>query len=134
MFLIASLGRTFWLTALAAAAAVAVAGTAFTASLTPPSTNVASGATVIGGYTIGTVSYTLNGSTPSNIDAIVFTVTTAGSPAAPTAAKARGDADGIFYDCGTPTGSGPWTFTCDTTVGTQLTVPNADNLTLVVTQ
>jgi len=134
MFLLASLGRTFWLTALAAGASVAVAGTAFTASLTPPASNVASGATVIGGYTIGTVSYTLNGTTPTNIDAVVFTVTTAGSPSAPTTAKVQGDASGIFYDCGSPTGTGPWTFTCDTTVATQLVVADADNLTLVVSQ
>lgn len=133
MFLLASLGRTFWLTALAAATSVAVAGTAFTASITVPTSNVASGATVIGGYTIADLSYTLNGTTPTSIDAVVFNVTTAGSPAAPTTAKVKADADGIWYDCDI-TGAGPWAVACDTTVTTQLTVANADNLTVVVSQ
>jgi hypothetical protein len=133
MFLLASLGRTFWLTALAAGASVAVAGTAFTASLTPPTSNVASGATVIGGYTVSTLSYTLNGTTPTDIDAITFVVSNAGGPATPTTARAKGDDSGVWYTCDI-TGSGPWNVDCDTTVGTQLTVPNADNLTLVVSQ
>ncbi|MEI7926330.1 MAG: hypothetical protein WCI61_09110 [Chloroflexota bacterium] len=131
MFLFASLGRTFWLTALAAAASVAVAGTAFTASITVPGTNVATGATVIGGYTIGTVSYTL-GSTPTNIDAVVVTLTTAGSPVTPTTGKIKAASAGSFYDC-VITGTGPWTLTCATT-SPQLTVAAADNLTVLAAQ
>jgi len=133
MFLLASLGRTFWLTALAAAASIAVAGTAFTASLTVPTTNVASGATVVGGYTISTLSYTLNGTTPTNIDAITFSVLTTGSPATPTTARVKADASAGFYTCDI-TGTGPWSVSCDTTVGTQLLVEDADNLTVVVSQ
>ena len=134
MFLLASLGRTFWLTALAAAASVAVAGTAFTASLTPPTSNVASGATVIGGYTINTLAFTLNGTTPTNIDAITFNVSNAGSPATPTTAKVKAqNSGGVWYACNI-TGSGPWAVSCDSTVGTQLTAANADNLTVVVSQ
>jgi hypothetical protein len=133
MFLLASLGRTFWLTALAAAASVAVAGTAFTASITVPTTNVASGATVVGGYSIGSLSYTLNATTPINIDAIAFSVLTTGSPATPTTAKVKADDSGVWYSC-IISGSGPWPVTCDSTVGTQLTVANADNLTVVVSQ
>lgn len=132
MFLFASLGRTFWLAALAAAASVAIAGTAFTASLTVPSSNSATGATVIGAYTVNALSYTLNGTTPTNIDAITFKII---APSAqPGTVKAKADSSGIWYSCNTVLNVADYDATCNTTTGTQLTVGNANNLTLVISQ
>lgn len=135
MFLLTAFGKSFWLTAIGAFLAISVAGTAYTNSITVPGTNAATGATVIGGYSISTVSYGLNGTNPLNIDTITFSILTTGSPAAPKVGgvKARADNAGVWYDC-TFTGTGPWSATCNSTVGTQLTVANAANLTLVVTQ
>lgn len=133
MFLFASLGRTFWLTALAATTAVAVAGTAFTGSITVGATNAGTGTNTIGGYSISTPAFTLNGTNPLNVDAIGFNVLTTGSPATPVTAKVKADTSGVWYACSV-SGTGPWPVTCDTTVGTQLTVANSNNLTVVVTQ
>jgi hypothetical protein len=134
MFLLEAFGRSFWMTAIGAFLAVSVAGTAFTASITVPGTNTASGATVIGGYSIGNITYTLNGSNPLNIDAIVFDILTTGSPVAPKVGgvKARALDAGSWYNC-TFTGTGPWAATCAST-SPQLTVSAAANLTVVVTQ
>lgn len=132
MFLFASLGRTFWLATLAATASVAIAGTAFTASLTVPASNSATGATVIGAYTVTTLSYTLNGTTPTNIDAITFKIIA--PPAQPVTVKAKADSSGIWYSCNTVLNVADYDATCNTTTGTQLTVGNVNNLTLVVSQ
>lgn len=132
MFLLQAFGRSFWLTAIGAFMAVSVAGTAFTASLTPPGTNTASGATVIGGYSISSVSYTLNGTNPLNIDAITFTIDNTTNAPKVGGVKARAYDAGSWYNC-TFTGTGPWSATCAST-SPQLTVANAANLTIVVTQ
>ena len=132
MFLFASLGRTFWLAALAGAASIAIAGTAFTASLTVPTSNTATGTTVIGAYSVASVSYTLNGSTPTNIDAITFKILA--PPAAPGTIKAKADNSGIWYTCSSLLNVADYDATCNTTVGTQLTVGAASNLTLVISQ
>lgn len=134
MFLLQAFGRSFWMTALGAFLAISVAGTAYTNSITVPGTNTATGATVIGGYSVDTISYTLNGTNPLNIDAITFNILTTGSPQAPKVGgvKARAYDAGSWYNC-TFTGTGPWAATCAST-SPQLTVANAANLTLVVTQ
>ena len=134
MFLLQAFGRSFWMTAIGAFLAVSVAGTAYTNSITVPGTNTATGATVIGGYSIGTISYTLNATNPLNVDAITFSILTTGSPVAPKVGgvKARAYDAGSWYNC-TFTGTGPWSATC-TSTSPQLTVANAANLTVVVTQ
>ena len=134
MFLLTTFGRSFWLAAVGSFLAMAVAGTAYTNSISVPSSNAATGATVIGGYSIGSVSYTLNGTNPLNVDAITFSILTTGSPVAPKVGgvKARAQASGSWYDC-TFTGTGPWVTTCAST-SPQLTVANTDNLTVVVSQ
>ncbi len=134
MFLLSAFGRSFWMTAIGAFLAISVAGTAYTNSITVPGTNTATGATVIGGYSISTISYTL-GATPTNIDAITFSILTTGSPQAPKVGGVKAQADstgGAWYNC-TFTGTGPWSATCAST-SPQLLVVDADQLTVVVTQ
>jgi len=127
----ASLGRTFWLSMLAAAATVAISGTAFTASLSgSQASKTATSATVIGGYTVTSVGYTL-GAQPTNIDAITFTIVAPG--AQPSTVKAQGATGGTFYSCLTVLNIANYDATCAST-SPQLTVLAADNLTLVVSQ
>lgn len=132
MFLFASLGRTFWLAVLGAAATVAIGGTAFTAGLTgDQSSKTASSVTVIGGYSVTTVAYTL-GATPTNIDAITFTIVSPG--AQPGTVKAQADSTGgTFYSCLTVLNVANYDATCNST-SPQLTVTDADSLTIVVSQ
>ena len=131
MFLMTSLGRTFWLSTLAAAATVAIAGTVFTASLSGnQASKTATSATVIGGYNVTTVSYTL-GATPTNIDAITFKIVAPG--AQPNSVYAQGVTGGTFYSCSTVLNVADYDATC-TTTAPQLTVAAADNLTIVVSQ
>ena len=47
---------------------------AFTASNTVPSTQAGQGTGTVSGYTVSSVAYSLNASTPSNIDAVTFSI------------------------------------------------------------
>ena len=128
----ASLGRTFWLSMLAAVATVAIGGTAFTAGLSgDQSSRTATSATVIGGYTATGVGYTLNSTTPTNIDAITFKIVSPG--AQPNTVKVQGASAGTFYSCITALNVADYDATC-TTTSPQLTVGAANNLVIVVSQ
>src|SRR5207248_41845 len=65
------------------ALAIGVGAYAFTASNTVPSTNVGAGSGTVSGYTVTNLHYTLNATTPTNIDSLTFTV----SPAIPSTAS-----------------------------------------------
>ena len=132
MFLSHLVGRSFWLSALAGLATVAVAGTAFTAGLGgDQSSKTATAATVIGTYNVTTVAYTL-GATPTNIDAITFKIVAPG--AQPSVVKAQAvNPGGTFYNCTTVLSGADYNATCAST-SPQLTVSAANQLTVVVTQ
>ena len=74
-------GRSRILGILVVAAALATGVYAFTATNTVPSSNAGAGAGAISGYTISNVQYQLNGSTPTNIDSVTFTLNSAASTA-----------------------------------------------------
>ena len=117
------------LTARLGVVAVAVAGTAgaaqaFTASNTVPASNAGSGSTAISGYTVSSVSYTVDSTTPTNLNAVAFTI----SPTTGTV-KVRLSASGSWYSCTNTSGS----VSCATT-SPQATVAAADNLTVVAAQ
>ena len=110
--------------ALGAAATIAVGAYAYTAANTVPSTSAGSGATAISGYTITSVAYGLNATTPTNIDTVTFTI----SPTAASTVKAQLVSAGTFYSCTNTAGA----VSCATTAP-QATVAAANNLTILAT-
>jgi hypothetical protein len=97
---------------------------AFTASNSVQNTNAGAGQGTISGYSVTNVAYTLNNSTPSNIDAVTFNI----SPA-PSTSKLHVNIDSNWYTCTYSSGSG----SCDTT-SPQLTAAAADILEVVAAQ
>jgi len=98
---------------------------AFAAANTVPGSTAGSGSGAISGYTISGVAYTVNSTTPTNLDQVAFTI----SPAAATTVKAQLAAAGSWYTCANAAGS----VTCNTT-SPQATVAAATQLTVVATQ
>lgn len=116
--------RNRYLVAALAAAVVAPAAYAFTAANTVPSSNAGSGSAGISGYTVSSVSYTLNASNPQNVDQVAFTI-------APTTGtvKAQLVSGGSWYACTNSSGS----VTCATT-SPQATAVAVNQLTVVAAQ
>ena len=118
--------RVRYVAAVLAAVCVAAGAYAFTASNTVPATTAGSGSQTISGYTVTNVAYTLNSTTPTDMDAVAFTLDKAAGTV-----KAQVVSGGTWYDCTNGGAGNNWT--CDTTVGTQATVAPANNLTIVAT-
>ena len=118
--------RFRYVAAVLAAVCVAAGAYAFTASNTVPATTAGSGSQTISGYTVTNVAYTLNSTTPTDMDAVAFTLDKAAGTV-----KAQVVSGGTWYDCTNGGAGNNWT--CDTTVGTQATVAPANNLTIVAT-
>ena len=108
----------------AAVAVVAGGSYAFTASNTVPATQAGQGTGTVSGYAITSVAYSLNAATPTNIDAVTFTI----SPSSATTVKAQLVAAGTWYSCTNTTGS----VSCATT-SPQMTVATAATLNVVAT-
>ena len=96
---------------------------AFAASNTVPASYAGEGASVTSGYTVTNVVYNLNGTTPSNIDSVAFTLN-----AAAATVKVRLVTTGSYYSCTNPSGNN---WNC-TTAGA--TVAAADEFRVVATQ
>ena len=118
-------GRTV-ASAAVVAAAVGIAGFAFTASNTVPATKAGDGAGAITGYVVSSVDYALNGTDPTNIDSVVFNLDS--TPAATSTIKVQLVTGGAWYACSNVAA----VVTCDTTVGTQATALAANSLRVVV--
>jgi len=134
MFLFELLGRSFWLSALGGAAAVAVGGTALTAANTVPATVAGSGSGTISGYTISGIDYTLNASNPQNLDAVVITYDD--TPGDPSLARVSHNNGTTWFDCTAGINSGADTVTCNagsTPSFAGTTVLSATNLIVVLT-
>ena len=87
---------------------------AFTASNTVPNTTVGAGAGSVSGYTVSNMHYTLNTSTPANIDSLTFTI----SPVVPSTSSGK-----VVIAAALSTG-GPTNYTCSTdTAGASVTCP-----------
>lgn len=102
-----------------------------------PSTAAGEGSTGISGYTISSISFTLNATNYSNIDSVSFTATADNGSVATalTTLAAKFDASASFYDCTRVGGVAPaHNVVCDTTVGVQLTVLEADVVTVVIVE
>ena len=107
--------------------AVAIGGSvyAYTATNTVPNTTAGAGSGTISGYTISSVAYTLNSTTPTNLDQVSFTI----APTTASAVKAQLAAGGSWHTCANAAGS----VTCNTT-SPQATVAAATQLTVVAAQ
>ena len=95
---------------------------AYAAANTVPASNAGSGSGTISGYTVSSIAYTLNSTTPTNLDQVAFTI----SPATASTVKAQLASGGSWYSCTNSSGS----VTCNTT-SPQATAAGATQLTVV---
>jgi hypothetical protein len=107
------------------ALAVACGVYAYAATNTVPGSNAGSGSGAISGYTVSNVAYTLNSTTPTNLDQVAFSIT----PTTTSTVKAQLASGGTWYSCTNSAGS----VTCNTT-SPQATVAGATQLTVVAAQ
>ena len=98
---------------------------AFTASNTVPNSYAGDGNQTISGYNVTNVTYTLNGTTPTNVDAVTFDLDNAAATV-----KARVVGGGSWYSCTNPSGT---TWNCATT-SPQATAAAVNNLEIVAAQ
>jgi hypothetical protein len=106
------------------AAVLAFASYAFTASNTVPGSLAGSGSGAISGYTISGIQYTLDATTPTDLNQVSFTI----APTSAAVVKIQLAGGGSWYSCANAAGS----VTCNTT-SPQATVAGATNLTVVAT-
>jgi hypothetical protein len=107
-----------------AALLLAIGVYAYAAANTVPGSQAGAGSGAISGYTVSSIAYGLNATTPTNLDQVTFTIapTTAGT------VKVQLAGGGSWYACSNSSGS----VTCDTT-SPQATVAAATQLTVVAT-
>lgn len=115
--------RTFLVALIAVAIGAGVY--AYAATNTVPGSTAGAGSGTISGYTVSNIAYTLNSTTPTNLDQVAFTI----SPAAASTVKVQLAAGGSWYSCTNTTGS----VTC-TTTSPQATAAAATQLTVVAAQ
>jgi hypothetical protein len=123
-----------FLVGLVASLAIAGGAYAFTASNTVPTSNVGAGSGTVSGYTVTNLHYTLNATTPSNIDQLTFSV----SPVIPSTGTGK-----VSVSAALTTG-GPNAYTCTTnvagdtvtcaTTSPQLTADKLSSVTVVAAQ
>jgi hypothetical protein len=128
------ISTTRLLVALVAAIAIAGGTYAFTAANTVPASNAGAGTGTVSGYTVTNVHYTLNTTTPANIDSMTFNV----SPTVPSTGQGK-----VSVQAGLTTG-GPNPYTCTTnvagdtvtcpTTSPQLTADKLSSITVVAAQ
>ena len=98
---------------------------AYAATNTVPGSTAGSGSGAISGYTVSSIAYTLNGTTPTNLDQVAFTI----APIAASTVKVQLAAAGSWYSCTNVAGA----VTCATTAP-QATAVAATQLTVVAAQ
>ena len=98
---------------------------AYAATNTVPGSTAGSGAGAISGYTVSSIAYTLNATTPTNLDQVAFTI----APIVASTVKVQLAAAGSWYSCTNTAGS----VTC-TTTSPQATAVAATQLTVVAAQ
>ena len=107
-----------------AALLLAIGVYAYAASNTVPGSEAGSGSGAISGYTVSSVAYGLNATTPTNIDSVTFTI----APTSAGTVKVQLASGGSWYTCSNTSGS----VSC-TTTSPQATVAAATQLTVVAT-
>ena len=117
-------GRSRILGILVVAAALATGAYAFTATNTVPSSSAGSGSGTISGYAVSAIAYTLNATTPSDIDSLTFTLI-----ANATTAKAKIVSGSTTYTACSI--SGGVNVTCD--FSPDIAITTADQLSVIAT-
>ena len=117
-----------YLAVLALVLIMAASAYAFAASNVVPESGAGDGNRTISGYTVTGVSYTLNTTTPSNIDSVKFNIAPTAGAQAPTTVKAKLVSGGSWFDCAVVSGT-QWS--CPVTGVTALA---ADDLRIVAAQ
>ena len=107
------------------ALAVAAGVYAYAATNTVPSSSAGAGSGSISGYTISSVAYTLDSTTPTNLNQVAFTI----APTTASTVKVQLASGGSWYSCTNSAGS----VTCNTT-SPQATAAAATQLTVVAAQ
>ena len=107
---------------------------AFTASNTVPASNAGAGSGAVSGYTVTNLHYSLDSTTPANIDSLTFTI----SPTVPSTGSGK-----VVISAALSTG-GPTNYTCSTdstgatvtcaTTSPQLTAALLTGVTVVAAQ
>ena len=120
----AFIGRAQLLGVLVVLAALGTGMYAFTATNTVPNTNAGSGSGTISGYTVSGVAYTLNATTPTDIDSMTFTLNTS---AATVKAKVVSGSS-TYTNCSV---SGGVNVTCD--FSPDIAITTADQLSVIAT-
>ena len=120
----ALIGRSRTLGAFLVAAALATGAYAFTATNTVPGSSAGSGSGTISGYTVSGIAYTLNATTPSDIDSMSFTLN-----ANATTAKAKIVSGSTTYTACTIAGG--VNVTCD--FSPDIAITTADQLSVIAT-
>jgi hypothetical protein len=105
---------------IAAALTLAYTAYALTASNTVPATTAGDGTGSVSGFTATSVGYTLNGTTPTNVDAVTFTI----APTTTSTVKAK--MNSTWYSCTNSSGS----VSCATT-SPQLTLSAITSLEVI---
>jgi hypothetical protein len=100
-------------------AAFAIGGAVFAAANTVPASSAGEGSSVVSGYTITAIAYTLNAADPRNIDLVTYTATANNGSVAAVLTNMKTKFDSI---------GGSW-YTCTRLGG----VPPAHNLSCVTT-
>ena len=119
------IGRGRLIGTLVLAGVLSTAFYAFTATNTVPASNAGAGSGTISGYTASAVTYTVNSTTPTDLDQVAFTI----APTTTSTVKVQLASGGSWYDCANSAGS----VTCNTT-SPQATVAAATQLTVVAVQ
>ena len=117
-----------YLAVLALVLIMAASAYAFAAANIVPESGAGDGNNTISGYTVTNVSYTLNATTPSNIDSVKFNIAPTASAQAPTTVKAKLVTSGSWFSCSQVSGT-QWS--CAVSGVTALA---ADNLQVVAAQ
>jgi len=125
---LALLGRSFWLTLVTAVATLSIAGTAFTNSVTPPTSRTSTAANVIGEFTVTNVAYNLNTTDPRRVSSITFTIVNPGTT--PSFVRVKPVSTGTtWYVCSLVTSGANRNATCNTTSPQWTLVSGLTNMT-----
>jgi len=116
----------------AVALILAVSAYGFAAANTVATSGAGDGSATISGYSIGGIAYTLNGTDPSTIDSVDFTVTPAGTNPQPSTVKVQLVTGGTWYDAAHGSGTA-WSVDL-TSASPAVTAASVDNLRVVAAQ
>jgi len=122
MFALWNIGK--WVGAGALVLGLAAGAYSYTAANIVPSSQAGDGTGIVSGYTVSAIHYNL-GATPTNVSTVTFNLDS--TPIAGSTLKVK--IAGTWYACTNVAAA----LTCDTTVGTQLTVVNALSLEALTT-